>query len=75
MAIELLSSEQTLNFDIIEHRLLQSALLNAETLGELTALIVNYTHWEIMQAFERLPLSQQQRVQELWEVNIPPRWQ
>lgn len=75
MAIELLSSEQTLNFDIIEHQLLQSALLNAETLSELTALIVNYTHWEIMQAFERLPSPQQQRVQELWEVNIPPRWQ
>ncbi len=71
MVTELLSSEQTLNLNFIEDEMLQSALLQAETVGELAALIVDHTHSEIMQAFERLSYPQQQQLQELWELNIP----
>ncbi len=70
MAIELLSLEPALTLKTSENKMLQLALLNAKTIGELTALIVNSTHVEIMQAFEELPNSHQQRVQKLWEVDI-----
>jgi hypothetical protein len=74
MATTLLSPEKNLNLNTIEHQMLQSALLQAETVGELTALIINHTHLEIMQAFEQLPYFQQQRVQQLWEIEIYERW-
>ena len=71
MGTELLFSEQTLTLNPIEDEMLQSALLQAETVGQLAALIVDHTHSEIMQAFEGLSYSQQQQLQELWELNIP----
>ncbi|HAN74913.1 MAG TPA: hypothetical protein DCQ51_10235 [Planktothrix sp. UBA8407] len=74
MATTLLSPEKNLNLNTIEHQMLQSALLQAETVGELTALIINHTHLEIIQAFEKLPYFQQQRVQQLWEIEISERW-
>jgi len=74
MVTELLSSEETLNLNTIEDEMLQSALLQAETVGELAALIVDHTHSEIMQVFEQLPSPQQQQLQELWGVDIPERW-
>lgn len=58
------------NLNTLEIQLLPSALLQAKTQGELTALIINHTHLEIMQAFEQLSSPEQQRVQELWEVKI-----
>ncbi|SKB15840.1 conserved hypothetical protein [Planktothrix sp. PCC 11201] len=74
MAATLLPSENNLNLTTLETQMLQLALSQAETVGELTALIINHTHLEIMQAFEQLSSVQQQRVQELWEVKISEGW-
>ncbi|MEY3328748.1 MAG: hypothetical protein RLZZ115_1631 [Cyanobacteriota bacterium] len=74
MATTLLPLEKKLNLHTLENQLLQSALLQAKTVGELTALIIDHTHLEIMQAFEQLSFSEQQRVQELWEARISRRW-
>ncbi|HEY9866452.1 MAG TPA: hypothetical protein V6D21_19930 [Candidatus Obscuribacterales bacterium] len=74
MATTLLPLEKNLNLHTLEVQLLQSALSQAETVGELTALIINHTHLEIMQAFEQLSSPEQQRVQELWEVKISQHW-
>ncbi|WRH67033.1 MAG: hypothetical protein RSE13_00615 [Planktothrix sp. GU0601_MAG3] len=74
MATTLLTLENNLNLTTLETQMLQLALSQAETVGELTALIINHTHLEIMQAFEQLSSVQQRRVQELWEVEISEGW-
>lgn len=43
------------------------ALLKAQTPAQLKALIVYYTHQEILQAYDRLPLEQQIKVQKIWQ--------
>ena len=65
----LLSSAECLSSGNLQHQVLQSALLQAQTVNQLVALIVDYTHEEIMQAFDELPSLQQQRIQQLWQVN------
>lgn len=46
---------------------LKISLLNAQTATQLKALIVHYTHQEILQAYDRLALEQQIKVQKIWQ--------
>ena len=62
----LLSSAEGLSSGNLQHQVLRSALLQAQTVNQLVALIVDYTHEEIMQAFDELPSLQQKRIQQLW---------
>ncbi|NJK38775.1 MAG: hypothetical protein HC835_12400 [Oscillatoriales cyanobacterium RM2_1_1] len=45
---------------------LKIALLKAETVGELAALIINHTHEEILHTYSQLPRNQQIKIQVLW---------
>ncbi len=46
---------------------LKIALLKAQTPAQLKALIVDHTHQEILQAYDRLSLEQQIKVQKIWQ--------
>ena len=52
---------------------LESALLQAQTVGQLTALIIDYTHEEIIQAYHRLALKQQTRILKIWQAELQPK--
>lgn len=66
----LLFSADRLSSGNLQNQVLQSALLQAQTVNQLVALIVDYTHEEIIQAFEELPSQQQKQIQQLWQVNF-----
>jgi hypothetical protein len=46
---------------------LKVALLKAQTAAQLKALIIHHTHEEILQAYDRLGLDQQIKVQKIWQ--------
>jgi len=46
---------------------LKLAMLSAETVGELAAIIIDYTHEEIMLVFDELEWEQQARIKDIWK--------
>ncbi|WP_413160714.1 hypothetical protein ACL6C3_19605 [Capilliphycus salinus ALCB114379] len=46
---------------------LELALLQAQSTTQLKALIIHYTHQEILQAYNRLALEQQIKIQKIWQ--------
>ncbi|MEG4878465.1 hypothetical protein [Tychonema sp. LEGE 06208] len=46
---------------------LKIAMLEAETVAQLTAIIIDYTHEEMMQVFGELELEQQARIKDIWK--------
>lgn len=46
---------------------LKLVMLEAQTAGQLAALIIDYTHEEIMQVYSDLVLDQQARIQTIWQ--------
>ena len=46
---------------------LKLSMLEAETAGQLSALIIDFTHEEIMQVYSELVLEQQARIQAIWK--------
>jgi len=46
---------------------LKLVMLEAETTAQLAALIIDYTHEEIMQVYSDLVLDQQARIQAIWQ--------
>ncbi|MDF0552058.1 hypothetical protein [Kamptonema sp. UHCC 0994] len=46
---------------------LKLLMLEAETAGQLAALIIDFTHEEIMQVYSELVLEQQARIQAIWK--------
>lgn len=46
---------------------LKLAMLKAETVDELAALIIDYTHEEIMMVFKALEWEQQNRIKDIWK--------
>ncbi len=46
---------------------LKLAMLEAETLSQLTAIIIDYTHEEIMIVFETLEWEEQDRIKTVWK--------
>ena len=52
---------------------LELALLRATTATQLKALIIDYTHQEILQAYDRLALEQQIRIQKIWQGELESR--
>lgn len=46
---------------------LKLLMLEAETAGQLAALIIDFTHEEIMQVYRELVLEQQTRIQIIWK--------
>lgn len=49
---------------------LKSLLLKAQTIAQLTALIIDYTHQEILQAYHQLAVEQQMKVQKIWQGDL-----
>ncbi|MGL5060833.1 MAG: hypothetical protein ACRC62_12725 [Microcoleus sp.] len=45
---------------------LKSAMLEAETSAQLAAIIIDYTHEEMMEVFHELKLVEQVRIKEIW---------
>ena len=45
---------------------LKLVMLEAQTSAQLAALIVDYTHEEIMQVYSELVLDQQVKIQTIW---------
>jgi len=46
---------------------LKVAMLEAETVGKLAAIIIDYTHEEIMLVFDELEWEQQARIKDIWK--------
>jgi len=46
---------------------LKLAMLEAETAAQLTAIIIDYTHEEMMIVFQALEWEQQQRIKTVWK--------
>lgn len=46
---------------------LKLALLKAETAAELAAIIIDYTHEEMMLVFSELEWEQQARIKDIWK--------
>lgn len=46
---------------------LKLLMLEAETASQLAALIIDFTHEEIMQVYRELVLEQQTRIQGIWK--------
>ncbi|MGF1493610.1 MAG: hypothetical protein ACFBSC_14375 [Microcoleaceae cyanobacterium] len=51
---------------------LKTALLNATTLHQLSRLIEDYTHEEIMSIYAQLSSEEQYRIYQLWQVKSNP---
>lgn len=52
-------------FDIM--RKLKLAMLEAETVDQLAAIIIDYTHEEMMLVFDELEWEQQARIKDIWK--------
>lgn len=48
---------------------LKVAMLEAETVAQLAALIIDFTHEEIMIIFSELEWEQQDRIKTIWKVH------
>ncbi|MEG3873077.1 MULTISPECIES: hypothetical protein [unclassified Microcoleus] len=46
---------------------LKTAMLEAETAAHLAAIIIDYTHEEIMIAFQELEWEEQARIKDIWK--------
>ncbi|MCW6052901.1 hypothetical protein K4039_23220 [Lyngbya sp. CCAP 1446/10] len=46
---------------------LKVAMLEAETVDELAAIIIDYTHEEMMLVFDELEWEQQARINDIWK--------
>ncbi|MEG4970316.1 hypothetical protein QUB11_27260 [Microcoleus sp. B6-A1] len=46
---------------------LKTAMLEAETAAHLAAIIIDYTHEEIMIVFSELEWEQQARIKDIWK--------
>ena len=46
---------------------LKTAMLEAETAAHLAAIIIDYTHEEIMMVFQELEAEQQERIKTVWK--------
>jgi hypothetical protein len=46
---------------------LKTAMLEAETAAHLAAIIIDYTHEEIMIVFQELEAEQQERIKAVWK--------
>ena len=46
---------------------LKIAMLEAETASELAAIIIDYTHEEMMLVFDELKWEQQARIKDIWK--------
>jgi hypothetical protein len=46
---------------------LKTAMLEAETAAHLAAIIIDYTHEEIMIVFQELEAEQQERIKTVWQ--------
>lgn len=46
---------------------LKLVMLEAQTVAQLAALIIDYTHEEIMQVYSGLVRDQQARIQAIWQ--------
>lgn len=46
---------------------LKLAMLEAETAAQLTAIIIDYTHQEMMIVFQALEWEQQERIKTVWK--------
>ncbi|MEG4351121.1 hypothetical protein QUA74_15395 [Microcoleus sp. LAD1_D3] len=46
---------------------LKTAMLEAETAAHLAAIIIDYTHEEIMIVFQELEAEQQERIKSVWK--------
>lgn len=53
--------------------LLQEVMLAAQTIHELTAIIMDYTHEEIMAAYHQLAPESQLQIRYIWEAVHEPR--
>ena len=48
---------------------LKIAMLESETVAQLAALIIDFTHEEIMIVFSELEWEQQDRIKTIWKVH------
>lgn len=46
---------------------LKTAMLEAQTAAHLAAIIIDYTHEEIMIAFQELEWEEQARIKDIWK--------
>jgi hypothetical protein len=46
---------------------LKLAMLSAETVAQLAAIIIDYTHEEMMLVFSELEWEQQARIKDIWK--------
>jgi ParB-like chromosome segregation protein Spo0J len=46
---------------------LKLAMLEAETVAQLAAIIIDYTHEEMMLVFDELEWEQQARIKDIWK--------
>ncbi|WP_333257804.1 hypothetical protein [Microcoleus sp. S13_C5] len=46
---------------------LKLAMLEAETAAQLAAIIIDYTHEEMMLVFDELEWKQQARIKDIWK--------
>ncbi|WP_373538225.1 hypothetical protein [Microcoleus sp.] len=46
---------------------LKIAMLEAETVAQLTAIIIDYTHEEMMLVFHELEWEEQARIKDIWK--------
>ncbi|MEG3903259.1 hypothetical protein QUB19_19820 [Microcoleus sp. B4-C5] len=46
---------------------LKTAMLDAETAAHLAAIIIDYTHEEIMIVFQELEWEEQARIKDIWK--------
>ncbi len=49
---------------------LKIAMLEAQTVAQLAALIIDFTHEEIMIIFSELEWEQQERIQTVWKTAV-----
>ena len=48
---------------------LKNFILQAKTVNYLSAIIIDYTHEEIIQAYSQLTSEQQKKIQLIWQVS------
>ena len=48
---------------------LKNFILQAKTVNHLSAIIIDYTHEEIIQAYSQLTSEQQKKIQLIWQVS------
>ncbi|MEL7038189.1 MAG: hypothetical protein AAFO04_21615 [Cyanobacteria bacterium J06592_8] len=48
-------------------KIIKHLLSKAKTTAQLNALIIDYTHQEILQAYHQLTFDQQMKVQKIWQ--------